>query len=281
MIITICICGAGTMGNGIAQIVAQAGYKTILYDIETAALESARAQIFTNLEYLLKKEKINEAQRDEIMERIKFTNNLRDCFAQVIIEAIVEKEAAKIELFQALAEFNNEDTIFASNTSSISISAIQQPISFPERVVGMHFFNPPYIMKLVEVVKGKIFNEEIIRAVMAVCEKLGKKAVLCTDFPGFIVNRVARHYYLESLKMAEEGIASFEDIDRILEETGFKMGPFRLMDLIGMDVNLAVSERMYEAFDKADRFLPSQIQKEKVQKGELGKKTGKGFYTYS
>ena len=171
--------------------------------------------------------------------------------------------------------------IFASNTSSLSISAMQEKIIFPQRVVGMHFFNPAYIMKLVEVVKGKQTDENIVLEIFEICKQMDKIPVMCNDAPGFIVNRVARHYYLEALRLVEDGIASFEDVDEVLESSGFKMGPFKLMDLIGMDVNLAVSQSLYEAFHKAERFKPSPLQVEKVKNGELGKKTGKGFYNYS
>ena len=144
----------------------------------------------------------------------------------------------------------------------------------------MHFFNPAYLMKLVEVVKGDQTNDEIAKTIYDLCKEMDKVPVLCKDSPGFIVNRVARHYYLESLKIVEEGIASFEDVDKILEASGFKMGPFKLMDLIGMDINLAVSQSIYEGFDKVERFTLSSLQERKVKDGELGKKTGKGFYDY-
>ena len=145
----------------------------------------------------------------------------------------------------------------------------------------MHFFNPAYIMKLVEIVKGDKTNDEVAKTVYDISKQMGKTPVMCKDAPGFIVNRVARPFYLESLKIAEEGIANFEEIDQILEATGFKMGPFKLMDLIGMDINLSVTKSMYEAFDHADRFEPSALQIEKVKNNELGKKTGKGFYDYN
>jgi 3-hydroxybutyryl-CoA dehydrogenase len=145
----------------------------------------------------------------------------------------------------------------------------------------MHFFNPAYIMKLVEVVKGRQTNGEVANTIFDICKQMGKSPVMCKDAPGFIVNRVARHYYLESLKLIEKGIASFEEVDKILESNGFKMGPCKLMDLIGMDINLAVTESIYHAIDEAIRFEPSPIQIEKVNKNELGKKTGKGFYIYS
>jgi 3-hydroxybutyryl-CoA dehydrogenase len=170
--------------------------------------------------------------------------------------------------------------IFATNTSSLSISDIQAKIIHPGRVVGMHFFNPAPLMKLVEVVKGDQTLEKAAQTIFNLCIQLDKIPVICKDAPGFIVNRVARHYYLEAMKLVELGIASFETVDEIMEASGFKMGPFKLMDLIGMDVNLAVSKSIYQAFDNAKRFEPSSIQIEKVARGELGKKTGQGFYHY-
>ena len=280
MTITICVCGAGTMGSGIAQVAAQSGFDTILYDVNEKILENAKLIIQKNLQYLVDKNKITAKEKEDIFSRIQFTNDIKDCSAFVIIEAIIEKEEAKVSLFNNLAQYNNEEVIFATNTSSLSVSSIQGKIIFPERVVGMHFFNPAYMMKLVEVVKGDKTNDEVAKSIVDICQQMGKIPVMCKDSPGFIVNRVARHYYLESLKMVEEGAASFEQVDKILEATGFKMGPFKLMDLIGIDINLAVTESMYHAFDKATRFEPSSIQVEKVKKNELGKKTGKGFYIY-
>ena len=280
MTIPIAVCGAGTMGSGIAQVAAQSNFETLLFDVDEHMLEKARVRIAENLQYLVEKGKMDLEEKHEILNRIKFTSNINDCTAFVIIEAIVEKEKAKISLFTELSKYNNEEVIFASNTSSLSISKIQQQVPFPQRVIGTHFFNPPYIMKLVEVVKGTETNEEVIAAIMDICRQMGKEPVLCKDSPGFIVNRVARQYYLESLKMAEEEIASFENIDKILEATGFKMGPFRLMDLIGLDINLATTESIYHAFNEAPRFIPSAIQKEKVKQNLLGKKTGRGFYNY-
>ncbi len=280
MTLTICVCGAGTMGSGIAQVIAQGGFNAILFDVNESALYNAKKTIQKNLAYLVNKQKISSKESSEIFNRIRFITDIKDCFGQIIIEAIIEKEEAKVALFNELAQYNNEETIFATNTSSLSVSSLQQKIIFPERVVGMHFFNPAYIMKLVEVVKGEQTNEEITNTIYTICKDLGKVPVMCKDAPGFIVNRVARHYYLESLKIVEEGIASFDEVDKILEATGFKMGPFKLMDLIGMDVNFAVSQSMYAAFNKTERFKPSALQQEKVKNGNLGKKTGKGFYDY-
>src|SRR5665647_386020 len=281
MTITICICGAGTMGSGIAQVAAQSGFNTILFDLNKKVLENAQSTIKNNLQYLVDKNKISTSESEEIFARINFINDIKDCTGFVIIEAIIENEEAKVSLFNGLAKYNNEEVIFATNTSSISVSSIQEKIIFPERVVGMHFFNPAYIMQLVEVVKGRQTNDEVANTIFTICRQMNKVPVLCKDAPGFIVNRVARHYYLESLKIVEEGIASFEEVDNILEASGFKIGPFKLMDLIGMDINLSVTQSMYDAFGKTERFAPSPLQIEKVKNNELGKKTGKGFYNYS
>ena len=280
MTITICVCGAGTMGSGIAQVVAQSGFNTILFDINESVLDKARLSIEKNLAYLVDKEKISYSEKTDTYNRIRFTENIKDCAGEIIIEAIIETEEAKVSLFNELAKYNNEEVIFATNTSSLSVSSIQEKIAVPQRVVGMHFFNPAYIMKLVEIVKGRQTNDEMAMAIYDICKQMDKVPVMCKDAPGFIVNRVARHYYLESLKIVEENIASFEDVDSILESSGFKMGPFKLMDLIGMDINLAVSQSLYDAFDKMERFKPSAFQIERVKNGELGKKSGKGFYKY-
>ena len=280
MAMTICVCGAGTMGSGIAQVAAQSGFDTILFDVNEAVLEKAKVSIQKNLDYLVGKNKIDLAEKERIYARLKFVQNIEACVGAIIIEAIVEKEDAKVSLFTNLAKFNDENTIFATNTSSLSVSSLQEKIPFPERVVGMHFFNPAYVMKLVEVVKGEQTSAATAKTIFDICIKMGKQPVMCKDAPGFIVNRVARHYYLESLKIVEEGVASFEEVDALLESTGFKMGPFKLMDLIGMDINQAVSQSLYDAYDHAPRFKPSPLQEEKVKNNELGRKTGKGFYNY-
>ena len=280
MNLTICVCGAGTMGSGIAQVSAQSGFNTILFDLNESVLVKAQDSIQKNLQYLVDKSKISSSEKDEIFNRLQFITDIKDCVGMLIIEAIVEKTEAKINLFNELSKYNNEEVIFASNTSSLSISSLQKEILFPQRVVGMHFFNPAYIMKLVEVVKGEQTIDTIAKEVFDICLQMGKQPVMCKDAPGFITNRVARHYYLESLKIVEEGLASFEEVDEILESSGFKLGPFKLMDLIGMDINLAVSKSLYEAYNHTPRFAPSPLQIEKVKNNDLGKKTGKGFYAY-
>jgi 3-hydroxybutyryl-CoA dehydrogenase len=281
MIKTICVIGAGTMGSGIAQVAARSGFATILFDINIEVLEKAKQSIQKSLQLLAEKQKITVDESNVIFQRLQFVSDINHCIADIFIEAIVEKPGAKISIFNQLAAINQPGAIFASNTSSLSISLIQQSIVNPERVAGMHFFNPAPVMKLVEVVKGKQTSNEVASIIVELCKKMNKVPVLCKDAPGFIVNRVARHYYLEAMKMVETGAATFENIDAIMEATGFKMGPFKLMDLIGMDVNLAVSKSIYEAFEQEERFKPSPIQIEKVEKGQLGRKTNKGFYEYN
>jgi len=278
---TICVCGAGTMGSGIAQVAASAGYATILFDVAADAVQKAEEKLNKDLESLVAKGKITAEKRDAILQKIQFTSQLEQCKADVIIEAIVEKAEIKVSLFNQLAEHNSEQTIFASNTSSLSISALAKEIGHPQRVAGLHFFNPAPLMKLVEVVKGEETSEEVVQQLVELTKAFGKVPVVCKDSPGFIVNRVARPYYIESLRMVEEGTATYEVIDRLMEGIGFKMGPFKLMDLIGNDVNYAVSCSVYEQLGKPERLKPSYIQKEKVEKGELGKKSGKGYYDYS
>jgi 3-hydroxybutyryl-CoA dehydrogenase len=278
---TICTIGAGTMGSGIAQVCAQSGFYTLLFDINEEVLEKAKTSIQKNLQYLVDKQKISAEEKENIFQRIKFVTDTNDCIADVFIEAIVEKVEAKVSIFNQLAEINHSEAIFATNTSSLSVSAIQKNIQNPTRVVGMHFFNPAPLMKLVEVVKGEQTSDEVAQTIYELCKQLNKTPVLCKDAPGFIVNRVARHYYLEAMKLVEQGTATIENVDELMEATGFKMGPFKLMDLIGMDINLAVSQSLYNSFNQEERFKPSPLQIDKVAANELGKKTGKGFYNYN
>ncbi len=277
---SICICGAGTMGSGIAQVAAQSGYRTIQFDVSDAMLQKSKASIEKSLQYLCDKQKISTEEKDAVLHRIVFTPNITDCKADVIIEAIVEKLEVKTQLFNQLATLNSQETIFASNTSSLSISELQQQITLPERVAGMHFFNPATIMKLVEIVKGKNTSTEVTDTLYQLAIIMGKVPVHCNDAPGFIVNHIARPYYLEAMKLVQQGVASMETVDEIMEATGFKMGPFKLMDLIGMDVNYSVSQQVWEALGKPERLKPADMQKQKVEAGELGRKTGRGFYTY-
>ena len=276
----ICICGAGTMGSGIAQATAASGFYTILYELNDAVLEKAKTSIEKNLQSLVEKRKITGNAKEETLNNLRFTNNLHDCLGNVVIEAIIEKSEAKIALFNQLAEINHSETVFASNTSSLSITQIAKGVKNPERVIGMHFFNPATIMKLVEVVKTDLTNEQTTNIIIELSKQMNKTPVICKDSPGFIVNRIARPFYIESLRLIEEELIDFAKIDSLMESTGFKMGPFKLMDLIGNDINYAVSCSIYEQLGDPERLRPSFIQKEKVETGQLGKKTRKGYYEY-
>jgi len=277
---TICVCGAGTMGTGIAQLSAMKGISTIQFDISAEMLEKSRKGIEANLNTLVNKDRIGPLEKEEIISRIKFSSQINDCVADLVIEAIIEKKEAKQDLFNQLTLINHPQTILASNTSSISITEIAKTVTSPSRVIGMHFFNPAPVMKLVEIVRTEDTDEEIIQAIVTLSEKMGKIPVVCNDSPGFIVNRVARSYYLEAMRLVEAGLASVETVDIAMESAGFKMGPFRLMDLIGMDINFGVSQIVWKALGEPDRLRPSLLQEQKVKQNELGRKTGKGFYTY-
>lgn len=278
---SICVCGAGTMGSGIAQAAAQAGFATLLYELNPVVLNKARENISRNLQSLVDKGKMEAAEKESIEKRISYTDDIQNCLADVFIEAIIERTDTKVALFNQLAELNHSECIFASNTSSLSITAIAKNVQRPERVIGMHFFNPATIMKLVEVVNTEYTNEQTTATVVELALQMGKTPVICKDSPGFIVNRVARPYYIEALKLVEEGKVSMEQADAIMEASGFKMGPFKLMDLIGNDVNYAVSCSVYEQLGQPERLKPSYIQEQKVKEGKLGKKSGEGYYKYS
>jgi len=277
---TICVCGAGTMGSGIAQVVAQSDFNTIQFDVNAAMLAKSKTEIEKSLQWLAGKGKISIEEGAACLGRIQFTDEIKDCVADVIIEAIIEQKEAKAGLFNQLATINKPETIFATNTSSIAVSDIASAVNNPGRVIGMHFFNPAPVMKLVEVVKAGQTEDAVVKAIVGLAIQMGKTPVVCKDAPGFIVNRVARQYYLEAMKMVEKGFATIETVDAVMEATGFKMGPFKLMDLIGMDINFGVSNIVWEALGKPERLTPSPVQKEKVAAGELGRKSGKGFYEY-
>jgi 3-hydroxybutyryl-CoA dehydrogenase len=274
------VVGAGTMGSGIAQLAAQSGYETILYDVVKNSAEKGYESIKGNLSAAVGKKKISDTEKDKILSRIKISNDFRDLVADVTIEAIIEQLETKSELFSKLAMINDDDSLFCSNTSSIPISKIARSIPHPERIVGMHFFNPPYLMKLVEVVSGENTSQENAQTVYDIAKKFGKEPVMAKDAPGFIVNRIGKMYHTEPLKILEEKIASVETIDALLESCGFKMGPFKLIDLIGVDANLNVTKSLYELFRHHPKFKPSNIQQQLVNSGFLGKKSGKGFYEY-
>ena len=278
---TIAIAGAGTMGAGIAQVFAQAGFKVTLFDINEQTLDKAKSLIITQLEAAVSKGKVSEIEKNNALAKLTFSTTASDLIADLIIEAIVEKLDVKKTLFRQLAEQNATTTILASNTSSLPITQLANDVSQPNRVVGLHFFNPAHLMKLVEIIAGAETDDQTISAMKSLVEKIGKTPVVCKDSPGFIVNRVARHYYVESLKVAEENIAPIETIDKLMESAGFKMGPFKLMDTIGNDINFAVTSSLFDSFHQDAKFRPSRLQQQKVDAGHLGKKTGKGFYNYN
>lgn len=281
MINAIAVCGAGTMGAGIAQVAASNGFTTVLFDIQQAGLDRAQAQITKSLGTAVEKGRLTAGEKEQILQRITFTAEISQCVGDVIIEAIVERVTAKTALFNQLAEINREDTIFATNTSSLSVSDLAASVAVnPARVAGMHFFNPAHIMKLVEVVSGDATAPETADIIYELAIAMGKVPVRVKDAPGFIVNRVARHYYLEAMLLAEQQVADFSTVDQLLENAGFKMGPFALMDLIGNDINLAVTQSLYDAFKQAHRFKPNVLQEQRVKEGKLGRKTGLGFYRY-
>ncbi|HMP92483.1 MAG TPA: 3-hydroxyacyl-CoA dehydrogenase NAD-binding domain-containing protein [Phnomibacter sp.] len=277
---TIAICGAGTMGNGIAQLAAQAGFSTLLFDVQEAVLEQAQQTIAKNLAYLLQKQKITKTDLHAITQRISYTHTLAHCKADVVIEAIVEKAEIKIALFKQLAAINEPTTLLATNTSSLSVNALQQHIPIPGRFAGMHFFNPPVIMKLVEIVSGAATLPTTATRLYQLAQALGKTPVHCKDTPGFIVNRVARPYYLEAMRLLEASAATMNQIDEVMEATGCKMGPFKLMDLIGLDINYSASQGVWQGLGQPERLKPAALQQAKVAQGHLGRKSGQGFYNY-
>lgn len=279
MIRTICVCGAGTMGTGIAQAAAQHGFNVTIYDLDAGALQRSNLHINKSLQALVEKNKISFSAREAILGKIKFTSEHHTCIADIVIEAIIERIEAKQELFIKMTDVNGSGTIYATNTSSLSVSAIADGLPDPSRVIGMHFFNPATIMKLVEVVETPHSTEEVVVAVMQLAQDMGKTPVRCKDAPGFIVNRVARPYYIEALRLAEQGV-SMTVIDALMESAGFRMGPFHLMDLIGNDINYAVSCSVYEQLGNPGRLRPSSLQLQKVLEHRLGRKTGEGFFKY-
>jgi 3-hydroxybutyryl-CoA dehydrogenase len=276
----IAVVGAGTMGQGVAQICAMAGFEVILYDIKADMLSVAEKLIMGNLDKGIERGKVTEAEKKSALDNLTFSFAFDDLKADVVIEAIIERLDVKQTLFQKLEDLNGDDTILASNTSSIPITQIAAALKRPERFVGMHFFNPAHIMKLVEVISGVATDPEVAGLIRSLATRLGKVPVMANDAPGFIVNRVARHFYVESLKVLEEGVADVEAIDRLIESSGFRMGPFRLMDLIGVDTNFSVTTSMFQAFHHDSKFRPSRIQQQKVDAGHHGRKSGKGFYQY-
>jgi 3-hydroxybutyryl-CoA dehydrogenase len=278
---TIGIVGAGTMGQGIAQVCATSGFSVLLYDINGELIQKGLSLIEGSLQASVEKNKLTPTQKQEALSRIKSCEKLEHLKADLVVEAAIEKLEVKREIFTLLEKVNSDDCILSTNTSSIPITQIASVLKKADRFAGLHFFNPAHIMKLVEVVSGVATSEATINLLKDFSEKLGKTPVLAKDSPGFIVNRVARHYYVEALKILEEHAGDVKTIDALMKASGFKMGPFELMDLIGVDTNFSVTSSMYNAFHQDSKFRPSRIQQQKVEAGHLGRKSGKGFYDYN
>jgi 3-hydroxybutyryl-CoA dehydrogenase len=276
------IIGAGAMGAGIAQIAAQAGHRVCLFDTRMGAADSARERIAETLRALAAKGKLEPTEADAAASRITAVHALGDFVsARLIVEAIVEDLAAKRNLFRELEVVVAPDTILASNTSSISITALAAGLKHAGRVAGMHFFNPAPLMPLVEVISGLATEPAVAEVVHATALAWGKTPVAARSTPGFIVNRCARPFYAEALRLLGERAADPATLDAIVREAGgFRMGPFELMDLIGLDINVAVTRSVWDAFFHDPRFTPSVLQHEMVAAGYLGRKTGRGFYDY-
>jgi 3-hydroxybutyryl-CoA dehydrogenase len=275
------IAGAGTMGQGIAISCALAGYTTLMYDIQSDFCIQGLATAQKSIDQLVAKDKISKEKGETAKSCLSAIDKLSDLKADLIIEAIIEKLEVKQSLFSELELHNERQTILATNTSSLSVNDIADVLTDKSRFAGLHFFNPAHLMKLVEVISGEHTNPDCILKLKNFVTVLNKVAVVAKDSPGFIVNRVARPYYAESLKQMEETEADPASIDKLLRASGFKMGPFELMDLIGIDVNYAVTTSVYEGLGRPSKFTPSEIQRRKIEEGNLGRKTGKGFYEYS
>lgn len=277
----VAIAGAGTMGRGIAQATALGGYRTRLYDVSRGALDEARSQIEASVDKGVALGKVSGAQARRAIEALEVTPSLESLAqSDLIIEAAPEDLSIKRDLFARLEGLAAEHTIFASNTSSLSINVLAGTTRRAEQFLGLHFFNPAHIMKLVEVVGGDDTREDVLDTAEAFVRSLEKEPVRCQDTPAFIVNRVARPFYGEAFRLLGEGGADVETIDALVRSAGFPMGPFELIDLVGCDVNFAVTQSVYDAFFHDPKYRPHPVQRRMVESGRLGRKSGRGFYRY-
>lgn len=277
------VVGSGTMGIGIAQVAATNGCEVFIYDVNSEQTEKALSKLEGVLQKLAQKEKISFEEAKNTFSRIqicKELNDLKDC--QLVIEAIVESKDIKTKVFQDLENIVANDCILASNTSSISITSLSAALQIPKRFIGIHFFNPAPIMPLVEIIPGLISDENLVQQMVTLMLNWKKTPVVAKDIPGFIVNRIARPFYGEALRIVEENIATPQQVDAAMKELGnFKMGPFELMDLIGIDVNFSVTTTVYKDYFYDPKYKPSLLQQRMSEAKLLGRKTGKGFYDYS
>ncbi len=275
------VAGAGTMGRGIAQAIASSGYHVTLYDLAEEILSPALAQIQASLQKGVARKKLSGEQAEKALAAIETTTDLSALArAELIIEAAPEDVQIKRDLFARLDALAAADAVFASNTSSLSINVLAGMTQRAHRFLGLHFFNPAHIMKLVEVIGADDTEQAVLDDAVQFVQSLGKTPVRCKDTPAFVVNRVARPFYGEAFRMLGEGVAAVETIDRLMRSIGFPMGPFELVDLVGCDVNFAVTKTVYEAYFHEPRYRPHPIQQRMVESGRLGRKTGRGFYRY-
>lgn len=278
----ILVVGAGVMGHGIALVCSQNGLSVDLVDVDSKFLEKAISQIDRFLKGSVERKKMTAEKAQEIMGRIKTTTHLQEVAPRVdfVIEAVVEDVQIKAPLFKQLNELCPPSVIFASNTSQISTTELGRASGRPDRFVGMHWFNPPPLMRLIEIPRGIETSQETVDAVVALAQRLGKEPVVCKDSPGFVVNRILNVWYNEGMRLLDEGMAGVEDIDRAIRDGGgFRMGPLELRDLVGLDTALQIHESLYRRLGN-DKYRPLECLRQRVAAGQLGRKTGQGFYKY-